>query len=64
MNLTLSKQGKKMGFKEFAQVFGKHFRSFPQPLRQKAMQEKYTQLTGKSAKSGNVKKINSKSKTV
>ena len=64
MNLTLSKQGKKLGFKEFVKVFGKHFKSLPQAKQQQAMQLKYTQLTGKKATSGNVKKVSKQDKAV
>ena len=66
MNLTLSEEGKKLGFKEFVKVFGKHFKSFPQPQRDAEMQKKWTQLTGKklAKKSGNTKKSNKHDQSV
>lgn len=63
MNISLSKEGKKMGFKEFVKTFGKHFKSLPDSLRQAKMEKVYTQLTGKKVtkQSGKSKTANSKS---
>ena len=47
MNISLSKEGKKMGFKKFVEVFGKHFKTLHEPFRTKKLEEVYTELTGK-----------------
>jgi hypothetical protein len=41
MNISLTEHGKKMSFKEFADMFGKHFKS------NQEMELKYTELTGR-----------------
>ena len=47
MNISLSKEGKKMGFKKFVEIFGKHFKALHEPFRTKKLEEVYTELTGK-----------------
>ena len=47
MNISLSKEGKKMGFKKFVEIFGKHFKTLHEPARSKKLEEVYKELTGK-----------------
>ena len=56
MNISLTEEGKKMSFKAFAKMFGKHFETSQEAAK------KFTELTGK--KVGNLKKNNSKNEEV
>jgi len=56
MNITLSKEGKKMNFKMFTKLFGEHFKTIEQA------EAKYRELTGR--KVGKSKKDNSEDKEV
>ena len=55
MNISLSEKGRKMSFKMFADVFGKHFNS---RNPQKEMELKYTELTGRKVDTGAKRKKN------
>ena len=58
MNISLSDKGKKMSFKMFVDVFGKHFNSYPDP--ESEMKLKYTELTGKKVGDTGTKRKKSK----
>lgn len=58
MNISLSDEGKKMSFKAFVKMFGKHFKTFSE----KELETVYTELTGK--KVGRTKSNSSKDKKV
>jgi len=62
MNISLSKEGKRMSFKKFVEIFGKHFKAVREPDRQKQIERVYTELTGR--KVGNISANRKKDKVV
>jgi hypothetical protein len=56
MNISLTEEGKKMSFKAFVKMFGKHFETDQEAAK------KFTELTGK--KVGSTRGNDSKNKSV